>query len=352
MNEIKQIRYFTKELLDELLEKNNAILIGEYENINSKTKIKFKCLCGNEGCKSFSTMPDYSIQCRKCVNKIMLEKTKITNNKKYGCDDPNQLTSIKDKIKKIFMEKYGVASAFESEKVKNKIKKTNIKKYGCENPFQNEEVKNKIKDTLLNKYGVEHPLQNKEIYAKFKDTLNKNYNVDIPCHSNEIKEKTKETCLKKYGVEYYLQTKEKEYKSKETCLKKYGVEYAMQSNEIQEKSQCNAFKQKKYSMPSGEIRNIQGYEKYAIRDLLLIYDETQIITLRKNIPRISYVFNNTNKYYFPDIYIPHENKIIEVKSTWTYKCKNELIQLKSDATKNAGYNYEIWIYNNKGIKVN
>jgi hypothetical protein len=58
--------------------------------------------------------------------------------------------------------------------------------------------------------------------------------------------------------------------------------------------------------------------------------------------------NNKEKYYFPDIYIPHINKIIEVKSTWTYKCDTDVIKLKKNATELLGY--EIWIYNCKGIK--
>ena len=134
---------FTKELLDELIIKNNVILIGEYPKINSKTKIKYKCACGNNGSKSFSVIPEYGMQCRQYMNKIMIEKTKKTNLIRYGCEDPNQLLSMKDKIKSIFQEKYGIDSAIELESVKNKIKITNLKKYGVENPFQNNEIKEK-----------------------------------------------------------------------------------------------------------------------------------------------------------------------------------------------------------------
>jgi len=42
--------------------------------------------------------------------------------------------------------------------------------------------------------------------------------------------------------------------------------------------------------------------------------------------------------------------IIEVKSTWTYKAKQDNIQEKAYATKVAGYKYEIWIYDSKGNK--
>ena len=53
----------------------------------------------------------------------------------------------------------------------------------------------------------------------------------------------------------------------------------------------------------------------------------------------------------PDIYIKSENKIIEVKSTWTYKSKTDNIKEKEESTKALGYNYEIWIYNKQGKKI-
>jgi len=60
--------------------------------------------------------------------------------------------------------------------------------------------------------------------------------------------------------------------------------------------------------------------------------------------------NEINKYYFPDIYIPSENKIIEVKSSWTYKCKLDNIQEKMNATKEK-YDYDIWIFDSNGIQI-
>jgi len=81
------------------------------------------------------------------------------------------------------------------------------------------------------------------------------------------------------------------------------------------------------------------------------YKEEDIISDRKDIPRISYKIGDKQKYYFPDIYIPSKNKIIEVKSTWTYKCKKDNIQEKAEATKVAGYEYEVWIYDSKANKI-
>jgi hypothetical protein len=55
-------------------------------------------------------------------------------------------------------------------------------------------------------------------------------------------------------------------------------------------------------------------------------------------------------YYFPDIFIPVENKIIEVKSTWTFNKKNQIVIAKCKACILSGFNIEVWIYDHKGNK--
>jgi hypothetical protein len=127
-------------------------------------------------------------------------------------------------------------------------------------------------------------------------------------------------------------------------LEKYGVENPSQNIEIYAKSQKNAKKYKKYIMPSGAIRLVQGYEPFALDILVKEFTEEQIVTDRELIPRIPYTVNGKQKYYFPDIFIPHLYKIIEVKSIWTYKCKLDNIFHKEQATKELGYTYEFWVF--------
>jgi Uma2 family endonuclease len=51
--------------------------------------------------------------------------------------------------------------------------------------------------------------------------------------------------------------------------------------------------------------------------------------------------------------LPHENKLIEVKSTWTYKTDwDKKLKYQQQSCKDQGYAYEIWIYNQKGLKIN
>ena len=52
--------------------------------------------------------------------------------------------------------------------------------------------------------------------------------------------------------------------------------------------------------------------------------------------------------HYVDIFIPSQNKCIEVKSTWTASKKKDNIFLKQNAGKELGYLYEIWVYDGKG----
>jgi len=188
-----------------------------------------------------------------------------------------------------------------------------------------------MKNNNLEKYGVEHTLQVKE----FRD-------------------KGKETCLEKYGVVNHSQCEEIRDKTKKTCLEKYGVEYSSQNEEIMEKCSKNAYKLKEYKFPSGRIDKVQGYEPYALDELIINekINEIDINTGCKNVPTIWYNDENAEKHrHYVDIFIPFQNKCIEVKSTWTSEKKKDNIFLKQNAAKELGYKYEIWVYNCKGVRV-
>jgi hypothetical protein len=137
---------------------------------------------------------------------------------------------------------------------------------------------------------------------------------------------------------------------KKTCLKKYGVENPHQVPEIAEKSSKNNYRKKLYIMPSGKEITCQGYEPFALDKLLneKNIDETDIITGCKNVPTIWYEDESEKKHrHYVDIFIPSQNRCIEVKSTWTAKKNDDNIFLKQEAGKKLGYKYEIWIFNQK-----
>ena len=269
-------------------------------------------------------------KCIFCENSFDKSLNKLHKQRNFGC-----ITCAKDlkfeRIKNTMVDKYGVEYAAQNETCMNKMKATTLKKYGVENANQSQEIKEKIKKSNLEKYGFEYGLQ-----------------------SEEVKEKRRDTNLEKYGFENPLQREEIKEKSKNTCLKKYNVEYPCQCPEIYEKQNKNSYYLKDYIMPSGNTIKIQGYEHYALDELCKKENgnENDIITGCKNVPTIWYNDNDNKKHrHFVDIFIPSKNKCIEVKSTWTFKKQKEIVFLKQTAAKELGFLYEIWVYDNKGNKV-
>lgn len=305
-------------------------------------------------------------------NKEIYSKAKETFKEKYGTEHPLQAQSVKDKLAETNLEKYGTACslgnkdvqnkakatmkeiygvehAIHSETLKNKIKQTNLERYGVENVFESQEFQAKAKETLLANYGVETPVHCPEIRAKINETNKERLGVDFPFQSQQIQEKVKDSVEEIYGHRNVFQSNEIQEKSKKTMMERYNVPYSMQSQEIQVKAQKTSFAYKQYTTPSGQIRNVQGFEPNALDKLFNDHKipEEDVITDRADIPRITYTYNDETHYYFPDIYIKSQNKLIEVKSTWTYEKDTAKNEAKAAAAKEAGYAFEFWIYTSK-----
>ena len=408
-------RYTLALLMETVAASRGATLLEEYDACNATTTIRFKCKCGKEGSKKMRSLIDKGgLTCKKCAMANMVEKTKHTTIERYGVEHSSKIPEVKakrdatmlerygvlhtsqspiiqQKIKESNIKKYGVSCTIHAPEIKEKVKATNLSKYGVEHSFQATEVKEKAKATLLERYGVEHasqmathkekvmatcmenygvsyPMMSAEVKAKSSATSMLRYGTKSPKQNESVKKKTRDTVIAKYGVDHVMKVPEIKEKARismlkvdkqqqrertiATNLKKYGVPHTSQSEVVMEKIQRNSKKYKEFTMPSGAVRRVQGYEPFALTELLKAgYTEEQIKTDRADVPRISYEADGKQRVYFPDIWIPHENLIIEVKSTWTASCKTDNIGLKEAATKAAGFNYELWCYDGKGEKV-
>jgi hypothetical protein len=392
---------YSFELLTSFCAKNNVKLSHDYseEQLFGSTKIMYHCTkCDNVNVKCFTYLIKRNTLCKRCVTIESLHKMKATMLEKYGVEHPSQSQEIRDKIVSGYIAKYGVTNPSKLQEVKDKQKKTNLERYGVEYIIHNESSKEKMINTNLEKYGVACCLQNKEIrelvkntnlkkygvenagkhpdsQAKMKQTMLINYGVEHPLQNKEIKEKTVMTFIKKYGVENAMQIKENIEKFKETMLMRYGVEYPSQSKQIREKivktfiknygtenpmqnkevahkSSKKSFTTKTYIYPSGKEIQCQGYEPFALDDLIKNIDEDDIITGCKNVPTIWYCDTLGKKHrHYVDIFVYSQNKCIEVKSTWTLKKTKSNIFEKQEAGKKLGYEYEIWVYDTKGNRV-
>lgn len=132
-------------------------------------------------------------------------------------------------------------------------------------------------------------------------------------------------------------------KTANTCIEKYGVPSIMQNKELMNRQQIAAFKRKDYVFPSGITWSIQGDEGNIITYLLSNgYSEEQ---LTQDAPVIDYKFAGRRRKHFPDLYIPSENLIIEVKSPFTFEREKNKNEAKISAAIAAGYEYHFYIWN-------
>ncbi len=114
----------------------------------------------------------------------------------------------------------------------------------------------------------------------------------------------------------------------------------MQHPEIINK-QNRKYNHKDYTWKTGEISRVQGFETIVLAEYEnngYLYND--IKTNKIDMPEIWYIGLDDKKHrYFPDFYIPKNNLIIEVKSTWTVTLNDEINQLKYEAVKDCGYKF-------------
>ena len=350
---------FNFERLQKYCSENSVVLLEDYSNMPLKGSVIIKGNCVSENCNNnFEKKFDYLIKsnsfCIDCANNIKNEKSKKTNLEKYGCEHSSQNEDIKNKMIENSLKKYGCKYSTQTQIMKTKTIETNLKVYGVKHAMQCKETKTKAEDTNLKKYGCKNVFQNEEVKNKIKSNNLIKYGVEYNTQLESNKEQCKKTCLKKYGYENPSQNEEIKKKKIETCLKNWGVENPTQNSDIMEKSIKENYKKKEYIFPSNKIIDIQGYENFALDELIINekIDESDIITGCKNVPVIWYNDETGKKHrHYVDIFIPSQNRCIEVKSTWTAEKNKDNIFLKQNAGKELGYNYEIWVYDGKGVRV-
>lgn len=239
---------------------------------------------------------------------------KNKSNDGYRCaSSPNSCPAVKAKKKQNLKDKYGVENISQLESIKDQKKATWMKKYGVDNPSKADIIKDKIKDNW---------------------------------HDTEYKRK--ETMLARYGKDSFSKTEAFLIKKKATCLEKFGYEHPTQNPDILHKAMISnsksAYRTKTMSLPSGNELRYQGYENIVICDLLKSgLKETDIITGPGNVPHIDYSFEGKICRYYPDIYIPKYNQLIEVKSRYTWKKYKEKNLAKRKASIDAGFIYNLII---------
>ena len=166
--------------------------------------------------------------------------------------------------------------------------------------------------------------------------------------SSENIQRTKATNLLRYGNEIAARSNDIRLKTSLTVQKMWNNRTDDEKLKVFKKSIKSRFRLKEYKLPSGKLLEVMGNEHRALDELLIDYAESHIIAGNELNISISYIKpNGRPAKYYPDIYIPKDNLIIEVKSKWTYSGKPEWLEtnlLKQQATIVAGYNFKFLIY--------
>lgn len=301
---------------------------------SNKKPITIICSCGNT--EPFTTTYCMFAQNGKRCNACRLNRMKKTNLERHGYEFVSQRPEMKESTLSGF-RKY----VQEEKKLTFSEVQAYFKSKGCEvlddaSKYKNGHTKLNFK-CICGRNGIIS-------YADFQQNRR--------CSNKECMDaRKKATNVIKFGSITYTGTPEYKERYKKTCLEKYGTEHVMQSIEFQERCEKTGHAFKLYTLPSGKQIKIQGYENFALDTLLKTYTEDQIKTSRKDQPEIWWTDEKGMKHrYFSDIFIPHENLIIEVKSTWTYEkgMKQGKLQLQREACVDAGYTYKYMIYTDSG----
>jgi hypothetical protein len=275
-------------------------------------------------------------------NKQIINKQKQTNIERYGADSYAKT----DQFKNYMLNTYGYISPFELKETHNKSKETLKKKYKVDHNFKIEGIQERIENTFIENYGTNRPAKNKVVRDKIIKTNNELYGANSPMCNDEIKQKAKDMHLSNYEF-YGLSNPETLKKYKQTMMDRYGYENVLHNDEMLHKILLSSKKYKIYKFPSGKEVFVQGYEDYVIEQLLNKYNESDIIISNKEISesigKIFYNIDNNQHKYYPDIYIKSENKIIEVKSEYTYNKDLEINLLKEKSCIEKGINFEFMI---------
>ena len=354
---------FTFDYVSKFFKEQNCELLST-EYTNSITKLDYICTCGNIAKIGFSSFKAGN-RCMKCGGSEKLTFEYISN---YFEEQNCKLLSteyINSRTKLKYMCKCGNNSTinFHSFKGGNRCMKCSGKeKFAFEyvfNYFKEQNCELISKEYINGKSKLDYICK-----CGNTSTINfhsfKNGNRCRKCAGNEthtfeyIFNYFKEQDCKLLSIEYINSYTKLNY------ICSCGDNYSTTFNSFQnghrcrgcgiEKAMKNSYSYKKYIFPSGNTRDIQGYEHFALNELIKNFSENQILTDRKDMPVIKYTQNGKSYNYYPDIYIPHINKIIEVKSDWTLEKHYIKNMLKSLETKKK-YIFEFWIFDGKGNKV-
>ena len=293
-----------------------------------------------------------NIYCKQCINNIKNNKiAKNVNTGKYE----KIIETLNNKYPNIMLKpenNINISEVKSTDRVNGNCNNEN-----CFNTFEIGVRSVNEQNIYCKSCEINRKCQNSKpvlLYEKLKDTY-PNSNIKVSVDNQLINEKTRITgkCINvncNNNFSKLLQSIEKSGYEKSMKCPECTIP-VMQNAELAEKNLKACFKTKIYILPSGKELSYQGYENYAIGRLINIekIDEEDILTSRVDVPECWYKdTEGVSRRYYIDIFIPSQNRCIEVKSPYTAQIAKDIINIKLEAIKALNYKVDLWIFDNNG----
>jgi len=323
---------------------NTTQIIEDYKNLKSTYKVA----------------PLHNITANTVRNILLKEGVHLPSiNDKHKHFIPVALEEYKNGVSMKQIElKYGITNSYFKKILKeNGLEYINRAKNPSSGPIVY--IKNNLKD-LIEDYKItknislvakKHKIKFEPLYRYFTENnllIRKHQQIEIT--QEEIK------CLYKMYVKDLINIQDiskikkiTPYNIKKILINNFGKEILRPKEEItrqmnystgfQENALSKSYYNKTYTLPSGKIIKVMGYEDHFLNFIFnkkIFKEEDFDFT---NNFKINYMDGNKKRKYYPDFFIPKKNLIIEIKSLYILNKQKHLNDLKFEAAKKAGYNF-------------
>jgi hypothetical protein len=204
-------------------------------------------------------------------------------------------------------------------------------------------IKKLAQQTLLEKYGVDNPMNLPGMSEQRKKHFIEKYGVENPSSNEQVKQKRINTMMERHGVPHNLVNWQEKF------FNKFGVHNPAHVPEIAEQLCYNRFKKRKeYTLSTGEVIHLQGYEPFGFDYLKTLYQESQIKYRKKDMPEIWYVRQGKTCRYYCDFFVPDDNLIVEIKSPFTLSRDLDIVKQKILSAHTKGYTVLLLVFDQFG----
>jgi len=133
------------------------------------------------------------------------------------------------------------------------------------------------------------------------------------------------------------------------AINKFGVHNPAHVPEIAETLCYNRFKKRKeYTLSTGKVIHLQGYEPFGFDYLKTLYQENQIQYRKKDMPELWYNWQEKTRRYYCDFFVADDNLVVEIKSPFTLSRDLDIVKQKILSAQTMGYKVLLLVFDRYG----